>query len=324
MLAALSACSTTLPGDNGGGDGGATAEDLSPPLPRDMGFDPDAFWAQDPPPAMCTLDGSMLPLPPPPGGTPDCPDDKNRQGCACPKVGTTAACWPGLRANRSLGICQDGLTTCTMNGEFGAVWGPCQGYVLPVPGATGGADACKCFSKGRWALENTSPCFYTGGDGTDIGAASTVIVSGKAECAKLSGSTLEKPTQPWSPNTLKVDCVGRWKLCYTLKAGDYKNPQPTDCTMVTVCTEGDYAKSGEEQAMPVLPSWMTSTPAQVACAAQFKKTGGYGEMSVDGSTVSCDKVQKVFNRVGYCPLSCNANPTAPECKNCMNGGSGEF
>src|SRR5262245_19509351 len=33
--------------------------------------------------------------PPPPGGTEDCPDDKNVVGCPCPQVGATAPCWPG-------------------------------------------------------------------------------------------------------------------------------------------------------------------------------------------------------------------------------------
>src|SRR5262245_12681350 len=79
-------------------------EDGGTPGPKDLSFDKDAFWAQDPPPMTCGLDGSMLPLPPLPGGTPDCPDDKNRQGCPCTKPGTQAACWPGLRKNRNLGI----------------------------------------------------------------------------------------------------------------------------------------------------------------------------------------------------------------------------
>src|SRR5437016_5172716 len=63
----------------------------------DMGLDVDAYWAQDPPPMFCTLDGGALPPPPIPGGTIDCPDDKNREGCPCPTLGMTAACWPGLR-----------------------------------------------------------------------------------------------------------------------------------------------------------------------------------------------------------------------------------
>jgi hypothetical protein len=32
----------------------------------------------------------------------------------------------------------------------------------------------------------------------------------------------------------------------------------------------------------------------------------------------------VFNRVNYCPLTCNTNPTDPACTNCMQGGSGSF
>lgn len=316
-------CSSTIGTVSGDEDLAGETADGGGGGPRDLSFNPDAFWADDPPPKYCALDGGVLPPPKPPGGTPECPDDKNRQGCACTKVGETAACWPGLRANRGLGICSDGTTTCTQNGEFGAVWGPCQGYTLPVPGATTGAEACKCFSRGRWALDNLVPCFYSINMKL-VGAASSVKTGDKIECQPMPSEPLTKPTLPWSANKLTVDCVGRWKLCYTLKAGDGKNPMPGDCTVATVCTQGDYTTASMEQSLPVLPAWVTTTAAQVACAEQFTKTGGYGEMSVDGQTVTCESVQKVFNRVVYCPLSCNTNPMAPECKNCMSGGSGTF
>ncbi|MBL8634921.1 MAG: hypothetical protein JNM40_16970 [Myxococcales bacterium] len=314
-------CNTTIGGealsDAGVADGG-----WMPPSPPDLRFDRDAFWADDPPIMSCLSDGGMLPPPPIPGGTPECPDDKNRQGCPCTTVGEQRACWPGLRQNRSLGICRDGVTTCMRVGELNQAWGPCEGYVLPTSGATGGAEACKCFSEGRWALDNLVPCFYTSG-GEEIGAASSVIEGGMPKCQSMS-KPLKAPSQPWSPNNLTVDCVGRWKLCYTLKAGDGANPQPSDCVVASVCSEGDYVEAKKTQALPQLPAWATTTQAAIDCAKKFKASGGYGEMSVDGTTVTCDKVQKVFNRVKYCPLSCNTDPTQPECKNCGSGGGGSF
>lgn len=328
LLAGLTlwACSAMVggggPDDTDAGMGGAG--DMGggpPPGPRDMTFDPDAFWANDPPPTYCLADGGTLPPPKPPGGTPECPDDKNRQGCPCSKPGEQAACWPGLRKNRSLGICKDGVTTCTQQ-EVGSVWGPCDGYVLPAPGATTGADACQCFSQGRWALDNLVPCFYTY-NGEDIGAASSVIQAGKPTCISMM-KPLTKPSQPWSTNSLTVDCIGRWKLCYTLKAGDSKNPLPTDCVMAQACTEGEYSTKGMPQMLPQLPAWATTTPQQIACAKQFKQSGGYGEMSVDGLTQLCESVKKVFNRVQYCPLSCNERPMDPDCINCKPDGSGGF
>jgi hypothetical protein len=88
-----------------------------PPGPPDLRrYDPDAFWENDPPLMSCIPDGGTLPPPKPPGGTPDCPDDKNRQGCPCTTLGEKRACWPGLRANRGLGICRDGETTCVRLG----------------------------------------------------------------------------------------------------------------------------------------------------------------------------------------------------------------
>jgi len=296
--------------------------DLPQSGPRDLTINNDAFWSADPPPMYCPLGGGTGMPPMPPGGTPECPDDKNRQGCPCPTEGEQKPCWPGLRANRGLGICQDGTATCVRNGEFGNVWGACQGYVLPAPGATMGSDACKCFSAGRWAIDNVEPCFYTY-NGEQTGATSTVIMGGKPTCQPMS-KPLTKPTQSWSPNTINVDCAGHWKLCYTLKAGDAKNPLPGDCIVSQVCSEGDYATANEVSMLPPLPAWATTTPAQVACAIAFHNSGGYGEMSVDGKSVTCDLVQKVFNRVNYCPRSCEANPMLPECKSCGSGGSGSF
>ncbi len=314
----LSACEHDNPGGPGGpgdGDGGAPYDDLS--------FDNDALYVQDPPPMYCALDGGMLTPPPPPGGTLDCPDDKNREGCPCPAEGMTAACWPGARKNRHLGICKDGMTTCTRRSELQLGWGPCIGAVLPNPGA-GGANACECFSHGLWALDNLSPCFIDNGGGLGSGGAVSTELDGtnKAVCPLPAGT---QSTKQWSSDTVTADCSGHFKLCYTLKAGDAANPKPGDCSLISSCSEGDYTMVNIAQVFPPLASWKSTNNA---CATQFAATGGYGEMSVKGITVMCDMLDKVFNRVKYCPLKCNSSPppmpTPPECMNCMQGGSGQF
>jgi hypothetical protein len=124
-----------------------------------------------------------------------------------------------------------------------------------------------------------------------------------------------------------VDCAGKFKLCYAMKAGSFDAPKPTDCLVAETCTEGDYAKENVEQAFPELPAWVGADPA---CAKQFTEKGGYGEMSVVGQSVLCDKIDdgsgkaQVFNRVRYCELACNSNPSLPQCANCQQGGSGQF
>ena len=305
-------CSSGTGGRIDGGPGGNA----------DLGFDRDGFWLQDPPPMYCNLDGGTLPTPPPPGGTLACPDDKNRQGCPCPKVGMTAACWPGLRVNRNLGVCHDGMTTCTQLDEFTLGWGPCVGYTLPVPGATDGADACKCFSHGTWKIDNLEPCLFgPAGMPGGSGAISTVVSGTTAMCP---ASLTMAPAQPWSTDTVTVDCSGRFTLCYALKAGDGMNPKTTDCTITQVCVTGDYTTPKVAQTFPPLPGWLSTNSA---CSSAFATTGGYGEMSVKGSTVMCDTINDhVFNRVIYCPLDCStptpANPS--KCMNCSAGGSGGF
>ena len=126
-----SAGGSTGSGASGGGKGGIVIDGGT--------TDPDAFWALDPPPPTCVGGAS----PPSPTGTPECPGDKNRQGCACFNPGATAPCWPGLRKNRNRGQCRDGTAVCETSGEVGANWGGCNGFVLPQPGATSGPEACQ-------------------------------------------------------------------------------------------------------------------------------------------------------------------------------------
>ena len=300
---------TTTSSGTGTGAGG-TLDDLEAGA---QDYSSEDFFQDDPPPMTC--DGGGQP-PDPPGGTPECPDDKNLENCPCPEQGKVAACWPGLRKNRNHGICHDGTTTCILNGESDLKWGPCVGAQLPT-GATGKA-ACGCFSGGHWNIDNLSPCFFTVNGVTT--AVSTHLVGATPACPDNVDAP---PAEPWSTNQLKTDCTGYFKLCYSIKAGDPKNPQPADCEITKVCTEAHYAPANTVVPFPDLPSWL-STPAQDACVQQFINTGGYGEMSVVGESDECEKVEKVFQHVTYCPLSCNDPNPPPECANCMPGGGGNF
>ena len=308
----------------------------------DAGFNLDAGpdvdpYKNDPPPQYCGPDGGPS-TPPPVGGTLDCPSDKNKEGCDCSAagIGATADCWMGLRANRHLGICKDGQTTCIHRSETSNTWGPCSGEVLPQPGGKGKA-ACKCFSAGQWKLSNLIPCFFTYSPSNAVYGISTVLdATGKAACEDpVPPEPPPAPPTKWTDDTLNVDCAGHFRLCYELKAGDFNAPKATDCALTprdasgkpTLCVEGDYLKEGVEQAFPSIGAWVSK---DTACSAQFKNTGGYGEMTVIGLSVQCDKVDdgagnpEVFHRIQYCPFSCGQNPTGPGCANCQQGGSGQF
>lgn len=279
----------------------------------------DAFFAMNPPVMYCPADageydGAV------PGGTPQCPSDKNREGCPCPMEGVTAACWPGLRANRNLGQCKDGTTTCIEQNENDLVWGPCNGYVLPTPGATTGAAACKCFSSGEWDIMNLSPCFITDGTGADWALSSTLSGSMISCPMETTNGPYPAPTADWSSDTLKVDCAGNFTLCYTIKAGNPMMPMASDCTVGQVCTKGFYSMKNVVQNFPDLPGW---AGMDQACAQQFVTSGGYGQMSVQGESITCDTIDNgmgqplVFETITYCPVM---NPPP----GCMNGGSGTF
>jgi hypothetical protein len=283
----------------------------------------EPFFINDPAPPMCGPDGGMSD-PAPVGGTSECPGDKNREGCSCPEVGKQVACWPGRRENRSHGICKDGVTTCQANIEFIQAWGPCVGYVLPKDGATQGADACRCFSNGQWALSNLVPCINN--DGPYIYSSHPDPDHGFA-CDAVSITPPPAPSAPWTKSTLNIECAGQYQLCYAIKAGKASDPKPADCTVIRTCIDVWYEHAGKTQNLPDLPGWAASDQA---CAKRFVDSGGYGEMSVKGKSAECDAVDDgkgaafVFRRTSYCPSDCGERPDADGCKDCSVMGSGSF
>jgi len=267
--------------------------------------DPDA--AIEGAPTQCLADGGVVPDPAAPGGSLVCPDDKNIEGCACPTVGATASCWPGLRVNRNQGSCTDGSTTCLADGR----WGACEGAILPDPGAVVGDPACRCFSGGMWTLDRISTCFYQLG-----GMAWTVSsVTGATPCPTLRRApTL--PTQPWSPSHLSVGCAGGFELCYRLKAGDITMPDAA-CDIGGSCVEVWVDGPGATPTVPDLPAWMGEDNA---CNQRFLAEGGFAEMSVHALSLACDELGTtttpyVFSRTAYCRPGCTG-PTIPGCEDC--------
>lgn len=296
------------------------------------GPDSGNLYANDPPPKWCGPGGD--PAPPPPGGTEQCPDDKNLPGCGCNKVGEKAKCWTGLRKHRGLGVCKDGETTCIQKNETESVWGPCVGEVLPTPGATKGAAACGCFSAGQWNIENLTPCTYKFCSPACQFATTSAYQdgTGASQCGSTNPPT--QPTQDWSKDTLKVDCAGHFKLCLRIRAGVFETPSPNDCILGEVCTEDDYKVANVVQPWKNLPGWLGKDSA---CSQKWFETPdnvspGYAEMIVKGQSVRCDPIDDgnggdlIFNRVKYCPQSCNdpANAKTPECVACQQAGSGSF
>jgi hypothetical protein len=322
-IGSIAACAAPRGGFGSSPDAGANPGFTRPD--DDAGtYEPDDFWENDPPPQWCGPGDA--PADEVPGGTPECPSDKNKEGCPCDTVGEEAACWPGLRSQRHLGICKDGVTRCVAQGELGRAWGPCEGAVKAKSGATRGKNACACFSKGKWDIDNIVPCFVQL-TATTYAAVSTVDGKCPAELSSLQpGEMPQKPSGTWTANRLTADCAGHFKLCYAIKAGDVNAPQANDCVVARVCTQGDYKTANKAQSFPDLPHWVTP---DTTCATKFQKNGGYSEMTVTGQSVRCDDVSDdgqplVFLRTGFCPLTCADTPTAPECQACANDATGEF
>lgn len=286
-----------------------------------VGLCSDGYFVEEPMPMACPGGPAMVPQV---SGTPECPSDKNHMGCACSPANQSAACWPGARKNRNRGICKDGITTCKPT-QGGPQWGSCEGFVLPDLKGQTPKERCECFSGGQWKLTNLSPCYVKDSDESVIGAISTI----NGLCPDFAKLPLKPPTQAFSENVLTVDCGGRFKLCYEIKAGNAAKPDPSDCSVVKVCTEADYdlayGATPAGKAFPPLPGWATTTPEQAACVAKLSKEGGYGEMTVAGVSSECESIEtRVFNRVVICAEICNTDPLNPLCVNCQKGGDGKF
>lgn len=281
----------------------------------------DSFFINDPAPPMCGPNGERK-EPELTEKLPDCPTDKNREGCPCENPGERVACWPGKRVNRNHGQCHDGTAECRRNGEFAPSWGPCEDYVLPEEGATQGPAACRCFSNGQWMLKNLVPCIYEGDEGK---VRVTSSIPDEEQGFRCEGDT--QPAEDWTASTLKAECAGRFELCYTIKAGDVERPKTSDCVVKRLCIETWYAEPGQAQSLPGLPAWRA---ADDDCTRTFVEKGGYGEMAVHGLSSECDDVDDgdgspyVFKRTRYCSPRCASQPGLPECKACGTGGSGQF
>ncbi|MDD9947779.1 MAG: hypothetical protein OXU20_42455 [Myxococcales bacterium] len=283
----------------------------------------DAFFIDDAPPPYCGPDGGRR-EPMDPGGTPGCPADKNRQGCPCPEEGMKASCWPGQRIHRNRGICEDGRTVCQGTLEFGLQWGPCDGYVLPEEDAEEGAEACECFTAGRWQLDNLVPCLQQN-DGKVFMYSSSLDKDGNYRCESLA-SPPPSPAAHWADSVLNVDCEGRFELCYTIKAGDSDQPSQDDCIIMRECFDVWYEDARSD--VPLRLSGWASSDSD--CGKRFMREGGYGEMTVKGLSIQCQEVDdgdgnpRVFFRTNYCPPDCKERPNDAECRDCTTGGDGEF
>jgi hypothetical protein len=219
--------------------------------------------------------------------------------------------------------CGGGSKPAGGDGAAGADGGAAGASGRDASDATTEGAACACFEHGRWAIDNLSPCFlFMDAAQSMVAAAVSTVENGTLTMCPTDPTMA--PSQPWSTDKLTIDCAGHYRLCYTLKAGDAKNPLPTDCMVAQSCAEGDDTSPSAAQAWPPLPSWIT-TPTQLACAQSFYDHGGYGEMTATGTPSGCSEpITTTFGRVSYCPQACNGLAPPASCATCQAGGGGAF
>jgi hypothetical protein len=143
-----------------------------------------------------------------------------------------------------------------------------------------------------------------------------VAGGGVPVCESLPAGT-SAPSDAWTTSSLVSDCIGFFKLCYSIKAGKFSDPKATDCTVHQACVDVTYDTVGEKLDLPSLPGWRGD---DLACNKRFADEGGYGEMSALGMSAECDVVNDgmggpyVFFRTSYCRPG----------EMCGTGGSGTF
>jgi hypothetical protein len=152
------------------------------------------------------------------------------EGCACPKPGTTGACWTGPADQRNVGACHDGTSLCSQQGEF-SDWGPCQGEQLNC----GVIDAAAPPSPDS----GTSAPIDSGG-GSTTGCAQTT-------CACVPGSVIDCDedcsSNVYCSSSAQKTCLpdGTWGACK-----EVTTLQPTTCKVIgTGCTSSASCNSGQ-------------------------------------------------------------------------------
>ena len=188
------------------------------------------------------------------------------RGLRVQEPGEVASCWPGQRLNATTGVCHDGRPPARRASSSATAGARCEGYVLPVEGCIAGAPACRCFSNGTWALANLVPCIFQDVDQKYYVYSSRPDATHGYACDPAMSVPPPAPAAGWTPSTLTMDCGGRFKLCYTIKAGRVDDPRPDDCVLTQACVETWYPSAGTRQTLPDLPGWAAT---DTACTARF-------------------------------------------------------
>jgi hypothetical protein len=265
-------------GGNGSDDGGLRIADSS--LPGDGGLVP-----QDS--SVLTGDGSAAH---------ECdPMSLDQDGCPCPTMGSTRACYTGPPPTRNVGQCKDGMQTCQGSNEF-PQWGPCTGSVLPGPPVCDGTVDASC--NGKIGCNNpicastpicnmgcttgqTRPC-YNGPTGTEnVG----VCKDGTQTCAN----------NVWGACTGEVD-PAPWNPSFCCDAVDH------ECTGVVGCFN--------------LFQCITASCCQSSCDAGGGLDPGCVCMTGSGDTATCPQGDHYVHKGGL--------PGTDECCPCQVSDCGDF
>ncbi len=115
----------------------------------------------------------------------DC-DGQVDEGCIC-MIGERRGCYGGPPVTRGVGLCHDGMQTCTMGVGGQNQWGPCEGQQLPAAEVCDGFDnncdgvsddGCQC------RPGDTRPCYEGEARSNNVGACR----SGVQRC--VAGTTI--------------------------------------------------------------------------------------------------------------------------------------
>ena len=165
-------------------------------------------------------------------GTDDDCDGTVEEGCPC-IPGAVAACFRGTPENRAVGVCADGVMTCTDGLEFGT-WGPCEGDTRP------GEEVCDedLLDEDCDGAENEG-CECVGTEPTPCGSAEGACNQGQQLCIDGMRGECTGATGPLAEvcNNADDDCDGMIDEFVSRNCGTDMG----ECAAgVEVCVAGDF------------------------------------------------------------------------------------
>jgi hypothetical protein len=173
------------------------------------------------------------------------------------------------------------------------------------------APTCDCPLD--WQIDNLAVCVGQHTAFTDTLLYSSSPGGDKPQCDAGRRFPQPVPARDWSDQRLSSPCTGAGTLVLRVRQGDAADPSADDCIIAEQQLEFDYTTADQPLTLPALAPWSAQDQA---CARAYEEQGGYLEFRVESAEVGCGKDGSTVKYVNQCPVTCDLDPSGPECEDC--------